>query len=128
MTVEDGPPTRSTRTWPFNDSTPGKRGQRPGLSEAAIKESLARGRAAEQQHLELTNGSRPSSMASDFVGSLLCGNARRVRGTPGAPVPNSNNINVGDGPTVDFHLGAPSGVTECGEFPRLSLNNLPASL
>jgi hypothetical protein len=130
VTVEDGPQTRSTRTWPFNDSTQGKRDQRPGASEAEIEASLARGRAAEQQHLELTNGSRPSSMASDFVGSLVCGNARRVRGTLGSTVTNSNNINVGDGPTVDFHLEAPSGATKCGDllgFPRLSLN-LPASL
>jgi hypothetical protein len=88
---------------------------------------MARGRAAEQQHLELmTNGSRPS-MASDVVGSL---NARRARGTLGSTVTNSNNINVGGGPTVDFHLGAPSGATKCGDlqgFPHLSLN-LPASL
>jgi hypothetical protein len=57
VTVEDGPPTRSTRTWPFNDSTPGKHDRpRPGSSEAEIKASVARGRAAEQQHLELTNG------------------------------------------------------------------------
>jgi hypothetical protein len=128
VTVEDGPPTGSTRPWPENETKPGKHGPRPGSSDAEIKASVDRGRAVAQHHLELTNGSRPSSMASDFVGSLVCGNARRVRGTLGSTVTNSNNINVGDGPTVDFHLGAPSGVTECGEFPRLSLNTLSASL